>query len=113
MKKKAICLLVACVLAATMVCIGITLFVADKYDIGAKKSEKTPLSELSDEELLGWANAHNAHVYCGKYLTVDDIRAYIAEVEQNPNRYQFDNMPERGQYHLFLKLLIEEYYEES
>ena len=82
MKKKVIFLFVACVLAVTMVCLGVVMFVANKADTDAVSGEKTPLMELSDEELLSIVEPYKFLEVNGSDETVEIIRTWIGLIEK-------------------------------
>lgn len=82
MKKKVMFLIIACVLAATMVCLGVVMFVANKADTGAVSGEKTPLMELSDEELLSIVEPYELLDVNGGDETVEIIRTWIGLIEK-------------------------------
>ena len=116
MKKKVMFLLVACVLAATMVCIGVVMFVANKADTGALSGEKTPLLELSDEELLSIVEPYELLDVNGSDEPVKIIRTWIGLIEKldfdahTENVFLSSTSMTSKSIYLSFKQIIDDYY---
>ncbi len=116
MKKKVIFLFVACVLAVTMVCLGVVMFVANKADTDAVSGEKTPLMELSDEELLSIVEPYKFLEVNGSDETVEIIRTWIGLIEKldfdahTENVFLSSTSMTTKSIYLSFKQIIDDYY---
>ena len=116
MKKKVMFWFAACVLTATMVCLGVVMFVANKADTGAVSGEKTPLLELSDEELLSIVEPYELLDVNGSDETVKIIRTWISLIEKldfdahTENVFLSSTSMTTKSIYLSFKQIIDDYY---
>lgn len=119
MKKNAIFTLSVFVLTAVTACLGIVTFMAAKDSTGAVSDEKTPLLELSDEELLSIVEPYELLDVNGSDETVKIIRTWIGLIE----KLDFDAHTEKvfltstsmttKSIYLSFKQIIDDYYDSA